>query len=203
MSPNVIASAAWQSRSSIDQRCRQLTLDRYVPIIERPWRKKGPGTKWRAAPKSPGIFAFSCMRVLGANLSAVAWKNPVGLPVLPWLQTRAVLFWSWLPIWISWTLPCRTRRRSQATCTDPDRPGTDMQSLFDAIVDAALPWPATATRHCGCWWRLWAKTTNWGRDAAWGKWLHTHGASDTHVQRPVDMARQPGGCGTRPSKPVR
>ena len=37
LSPNVIASAAWQSRSRIDQRCRQLTSDRYVPIIETPW----------------------------------------------------------------------------------------------------------------------------------------------------------------------
>ena len=42
-------------------------------------------------------------------------------------------------MWISWALPCRTRRRSQATCTDPDRPRTDMQPLFDAIVDAAPP----------------------------------------------------------------
>ena len=39
--PNVIASAAWQSRSRIDQRCRQLTLDRYVPIIDRPGRAVG------------------------------------------------------------------------------------------------------------------------------------------------------------------
>ena len=38
LSLNVIASAAWQSRSHIDQRCRQLTLDHYVPIIERPWQ---------------------------------------------------------------------------------------------------------------------------------------------------------------------
>ena len=42
-------------------------------------------------------------------------------------------------MWISWALRCRTRRRSQATCTDPDRPRTDMQPLFDAIVDAAPP----------------------------------------------------------------
>ena len=35
LSPNVIASAAWQSRSPIHRRCPQLTFGRYVPIIER------------------------------------------------------------------------------------------------------------------------------------------------------------------------
>ena len=51
----------------------------------------GIGAKWRAVPKSPGISAFARMPILGANISVVARKIPVGLPVLPWLQMRAVL----------------------------------------------------------------------------------------------------------------
>ena len=64
--------------------------------------------------------------------------------------------------------------------TDADRPGTDMQSLFDAIVDAAPP--VTGDRDALL--RMLAAELGYddylGRDAARGKWLHTHGVSDAH-----------------------
>ena len=72
LSPNVIASVAWQSRSRIDRRCRQLTLDPYVPIIDRPCAKSG---------------SFDCppmsLRAQRGNLVAVSTDAVASSPLTP------------------------------------------------------------------------------------------------------------------------